>query len=105
MHGQPCPRLAPDLLRLGIAYRLQEKASGKRAKLRLPRAAGGKRPPRITPGTQLVRGWNGRTISVVAEEQGFSFEGKRYPSLSAIAAHVTGAHWSGPRFFGLTGRG
>ena len=26
-------------------------------------------------------------------------------SLSEIARHVTGARWSGPRFFGLTARG
>ena len=97
--------MRPTCSSSGIAYRLQEKASGKRAKLRIPSEAAAKRPPRITPGTQLVRSWNGHTISVVAEEQGFSFQGKLYPSLSAIAAHVTGAHWSGPRFFGLTGRG
>ena len=59
--------------------------------------------PRIslTPGTRLVREWNGMTISVEVLEEGFAFEDKNWRSLSEIARHVTGAHWSGPRFFGL----
>jgi hypothetical protein len=28
-------------------------------------------------------------------------DGKQYRSFSAIAWMITGAHWSGPRFFGL----
>jgi Protein of unknown function (DUF2924) len=35
-------------------------------------------------------------------ENGFEHQGKRYTSLTQIADEVTGAHWSGPRFFGLT---
>ncbi|MBC4018850.1 DUF2924 domain-containing protein [Siccirubricoccus deserti] len=27
--------------------------------------------------------------------------GQRFASLSEVARHITGAHWSGPRFFGL----
>jgi len=34
-------------------------------------------------------------------EEGFLWKGQRYRSLSAIARAITGAHWSGPRFFGL----
>jgi hypothetical protein len=30
--------------------------------------------------------------------------GQRYRSLSVVAERITGAHWSGPRFFGLTKR-
>lgn len=37
-------------------------------------------------------------------EDGFSFEDRSYGSLSEIAREVTGAHWSGPRFFGLKRR-
>jgi len=37
-------------------------------------------------------------------EDGFEYEGQPYRSLSVIAARITGAHWSGPRFFGLTKR-
>ena len=53
------------------------------------------------PGTRLVREWNGRTHIVDVSEDGFVFDGKTYRSLSAIAKRITGAHWSGPRFFGL----
>ena len=53
------------------------------------------------PGTRLVREWNGRTHVVDVSENGFVFDGKTYRSLSAIAKRITGAHWSGPRFFGI----
>jgi hypothetical protein len=29
------------------------------------------------------------------------FDGKHYGSLSQVARAITGARWSGPRFFGL----
>jgi hypothetical protein len=50
---------------------------------------------------RLVRSWHGRTISVLVGEGGFMFEDRTYRSLSRIAREVTGAAWSGPRFFGL----
>jgi hypothetical protein len=54
----------------------------------------------------MVRDWNGRTITVEVEEGGsYLWEGRSYRSLSLIAREVTGAHWSGPRFFGLRRRG
>lgn len=37
-------------------------------------------------------------------EGGFQLDGKAWKSLSAIAKHITGTDWSGPRFFGLKGR-
>jgi hypothetical protein len=57
--------------------------------------------PRVRPGARLVREWRGRTHTVVVTEDGFEFAGKTYSSLSKIAQAITGAHWSGPRFFGL----
>lgn len=57
--------------------------------------------PCVRPGTRLVREWNGRTHVVDVTSDGFTFDGKSYRSLSAIAKRITGAHWSGPRFFGL----
>lgn len=53
------------------------------------------------PGTRLIREWHGRSHSVDVIEEGFVFEGRTYASLSAIAREITGARWSGPRFFGL----
>lgn len=57
--------------------------------------------PLLSTGTQLVREWNGRPYRVEVTEAGFELDGKCYSSLSAIAKKITGAHWSGPRFFGL----
>jgi hypothetical protein len=59
--------------------------------------------PRQTPapGARLLREWNGRRHVVDVIERGFVYEGVSYRSLSAIARRITGAHWSGPRFFGL----
>jgi hypothetical protein len=59
----------------------------------------------LTPGTRLIREWNGKTIAVEVREGGFVWADRTYRSLSEIARQVTGAHWSGPRFFGLTRRG
>jgi hypothetical protein len=58
----------------------------------------------VKPGTTLVRQWRGRAHTVSVREDGFEYEGERYRSLSVIAQRITGAHWSGPRFFGLTKR-
>ena len=53
-------------------------------------------------GSTLVREWNGRVYRVEASPEGYVLDGKTYTSLSAIARHITGARWSGPRFFGST---
>ncbi|WP_339716862.1 DUF2924 domain-containing protein [uncultured Sneathiella sp.] len=53
------------------------------------------------PGTRLVREWRGRTHMVDIRDGGFLYEGKSFGSLSEIARMITGARWSGPRFFGL----
>jgi len=55
----------------------------------------------LKPGAKLVREWHGETYAVIALDDGFEFDGRRYRSLSKIAREITGAHWSGPRFFGL----
>jgi Protein of unknown function (DUF2924) len=58
---------------------------------------------RIKPGSILVREWNGHLQRVTALEDSFAWEGKTYRSLSMVARAITGGHWNGPRFFGLTG--
>ncbi len=103
--GSPAPRWSADLLRLGIAYKLQEQAYGglSPTTLRaLRRIAGGADAQTLRPGTQLVRDWHGRTITVLVTDGGYVWEDRPYASLTAIAREVTGAGWSGPRFFGLT---
>jgi hypothetical protein len=59
----------------------------------------------LSVGTRLVREWNGKTISVEVREDGYLYANRIYGSLSEIARAVTGAHWSGPRFFGIKRRG
>ena len=104
VYKRPAPNLSADMLRTGIAYRLQEKAFGglSRASIAELNESGVGRPA-IKPGTRLVRSWNSRTISGEVAEDGFVFGDRHYSSLSAIAREVTGSHWSGPRFFGLRG--
>lgn len=59
-------------------------------------------PPLLSAGTQLIREWNGRPYRVEVTDGGFMLDRKNYRSLSAVAKKITGAHWSGPRFFGLS---
>jgi hypothetical protein len=110
--GQP-PRLSRDLLIRTIAYRMQELVYGGLSKASQRKlAALTKELERkgsivvtpdtsLRPGTRLVREWRGRTHTVVVTEGGFEYAGKVLPSLTKIAHAITGAHWSGPRFFGL----
>ncbi len=55
----------------------------------------------LSPGARLVRDWHGQTHTVDVVEDGFRYDGRDYKSLSRIAREITGARWSGPRFFGL----
>jgi DUF2924 family protein len=110
--SQP-PRLSRDLLVRALAYRIQELRYGglskatrrKLASLIEARDSGAEKTKktiqRIRPGTRLIREWNGRTHTVMAEDDGFRYAGRTYRSLSAVAREITGARWSGPRFFGL----
>jgi Protein of unknown function (DUF2924) len=111
--SQP-PRLSRDLLIRTIAYRMQELAHGGPSKAtmrKLVMSAKGLATngsvacdAGIRPGTRLVREWHGKLHTVAVTQEGFEYAGKRYASLSKIAHAITGAHWSGPRFFGLNRR-
>jgi len=59
---------------------------------------------RLTPGTQLVREWQGRVHRVQVTDHGFEYQNNTYRSLSYIARLITGTSWSGPAFFGLRQR-
>jgi hypothetical protein len=110
----PPRKLSRDLLMRVIADKLQEAVLGglpPAAKRRLAalarrdadgRAAAGASMIRLKPGSKLVREWRGTTHTVLVLADGFEHQGTRYASLTQIAREVTGAHWSGPRFFGLT---
>ncbi len=56
---------------------------------------------RLKPGTKLVREWHGRIYHVLVLDNGFQFQNRHFRSLTPIAHEITGAKWSGPRFFGL----
>lgn len=122
LSGEELPNIPASLTRHLVAYRLQEKQHGKlpiQIERQLDRLSDGRRVEDrganaldsagltesrapIPQGTRFLREWNGKTISVTAVEGGFDWDGNIYRSLSTIARKVTGAHWSGPRFFGLT---
>jgi hypothetical protein len=56
----------------------------------------------LLPGTVLIREFDGQDYQVtVAVDGRFEMDGHKYPSLSAVAKHITGTQWSGPAFFGL----
>jgi hypothetical protein len=52
-------------------------------------------------GSRLVRTWGDARHEVTVIEDGFAYRGKAYGSLSEVARAITGARWSGPRFFGI----
>ena len=58
----------------------------------------------LKTGATLVRQWRCQTHTVLVREDGFEYDGQRYRSLTVIAERITGAHWSGPRFFGVSKR-
>ncbi|MEO6014735.1 MAG: DUF2924 domain-containing protein [Devosia sp.] len=121
-------KVRSGFLRRAIAYRLQEllygglKNSTKKELRRIAEQSrlnrsysGGRRPkdgsvaavallPRrkvLSPGTRLLREWNGTTEMVDVLADGFGWRGKTYRTLSAVAVAITGTKWSGPKFFGL----
>ncbi len=108
----PPKGMSRPLLMRAIAYGMQVKRYGGlkpavRRQLRKladggsARAVANLQTARIAPGMRLIREWNGSSHVVELVDGGFVWNGKRYGSLSAVARAITGARWSGPRFFGL----
>jgi len=112
--ANPPKGISRPLLVRAIAYKMQAKRYGDpkpATDRRLSMIAAGmaegdhggrKTSPRLQPGARLVREWNGVSHVVDVIEGGFIWNGDRHRSLSSIARAITGARWSGPRFFGLT---
>ena len=104
--GRSPPKyLSPQFMKRVLIWDAQNRLLGSvsaKTTRRLRQIASGKpAPPSAKPGSQLVREWNGRTYQVEVVDGGYVMDGKSWRSLSAIARHITGAHWSGPRFFGV----
>lgn len=97
-------------MRQAIAYAIQEcelgglPASAQRELLAIAKgtqSAATSSKIKIKPGTKLLREWDGSTHEVLVTDKGFVWNGATYGSLSAVAMAITGAKWSGQRFFGL----
>ncbi len=115
-YGRPPPKgISRRLLEYAAAYDLQSKELGglkPAAKRKLSqtmnfpandRSATSRSGQRnkLSTGSRLIREWHGRTYTVDVQESGFIYDGEQYASLSQVARAITGARWSGPRFFGL----
>lgn len=103
--GAPPPLRSAPIMRMMIAWRLQcEAFGGLDAETRKALARTGAIAPEgkhLGIGARLTRNWKGREVEVVVEEQGFRWQERLYPSLSAAATAIAGTRWNGPRFFGL----
>lgn len=105
----PPPYLSVGFMQKAVAYATQCRTHGglsRTTRRNLQKIASGT-PVReagtqtLSPGAHLVRDWNGRTYQVEVTTDGYRMDGRSWASLSAIAKHITGTTWSGPRFFGV----
>ena len=111
--SEASPHLSRELLLRAVAYRMQEVALGglrpehqrqlRQIEQQFNQTGEIRRRTRLElkSGTRLVREWQGRTYEVLVLDDGFSWQGTHYASLSAVARTITGTPWSGPLFFGL----
>ncbi len=113
--GAAAPNNSRSYLECRIASRIQELTYGglsretRRAldvladevegKIDRKRMADDSRNP--SPGTKLIREWDGAEQTVTVLGDGYAWEGRKYRSLSAVAKAITGTNWNGFRFFGL----
>lgn len=110
--GCPVPRaMSLGLLRRFLAYEVQARSNcglGRADLERLERLADGRGRAKTTTmaaGARFLREWNGVTHVVERTVGGYRWNGRVFASLSGIAKEITGAHWSGPRFFGVKAAG
>jgi hypothetical protein len=113
---RPAPGFGADLLRRGIAWKMQARVYGElpsHIKRELERVADrlrrredprGNAAPTLRPGTRLVRQWGGKIHYVLVRDEGFEYDSRQFNSLTQVASAITGTHWSGPSFFGLKKR-
>ena len=111
------PNVGPSLLSLAIAYRLQEKARGGlsseharqvshiASQLARDGTVSVDAAAELKAGSRLVRHWRGVPHQVLIRDDGYAYGDRIYQSLTQIARDITGTNWSGPRFFGLNGKG
>lgn len=106
-YGVPPSLRSVPIMRMQLAWRVQAQAHGgldaETRKALARKRAVEPEGMELGIGARLTRNWKGRHIEVVVEEEGFRWDGKLYPSLSATARAIAGCRWNGPRFFGLRG--
>ncbi len=120
LFGKEAPPHNRAYLQSRLAYQIQAAAFGglKRETLRRLEALGeqldGGNPvlrrirvdDKPVTGTKLVRNYQGVEHVVTVLADGYSWEGRPYRSLSAVAHSITNTKWNGWSFFGLQrGRG
>lgn len=98
-----------------IAYKIQELAYGgldaeTKNKIRncakevtKEKTITAKKSQKFSPiiGTKIIKKYNDQMLEVMVVNDGFSFEGTVYKSLSAIATQITGTKWNGLKFFNV----
>jgi hypothetical protein len=87
-------------LSLAVAKQLRRYESSDAAALQ-KYSVGGEQANTLSLGTRLIRSWGGSVHEVIVIDKAFAYRGQQFGSLTEIAELITGAHWSGPRFFGL----
>ena len=115
-YAEAPPAMSSKLMRLALAYRIQElendaevQCRGIReqaaAQPRMPVESGFGSAQQMGPGTRLLREYEGKTHEVLVIENGrFVYGARIFKSLSEVARQITGTPRSGPEFFGLKGR-
>ena len=104
--GCPAPRhVQSNFLNAALSWHRQisvGSSSVERTVSRLQRTLATKTTRQLlSPGTLLLREWQGHSHHVTVLVDGFEYKGKAHRSLTAITRLITGTSWSGPLFFGL----
>lgn len=103
--GAPPLLRSVPIMRMLLAWRIQSEAWGaldhQTRRVLARKTATQREGQHLGIGARLTRNWRGRHVEVVVEENGFHWEDRVFPSLSAAATAIAGSRWNGPRFFGL----
>ena len=113
----PPPTLSARVMRIALAWVMQAEAQGGEARgirrqwqavmrrrtegARAEEAVSGLPASTTNAGTRLLKSWGGETHEVIVGEDGVTWNGRTYASLSAVARAMTGTPRNGPKFFGL----
>lgn len=107
LFAAPAPKgMSRPFLRYFLSFEIQTRNAGGLPKgflkkLNKSSGTGTTRKPHLAEGGRIMREWNGTTHVVEVSDAGYRWNAQDYRSLSAVARAITGARWSGPRFFGL----